>query len=386
MRRGLGVAAGEEESLAETEAVKEARAELPDDRTADLWISPELAAVASGDRQLSGLDTFLNQQATDGAAVSLSLREDSIELSVRSLQDPELADAAPDFFSTLPEFEPTLPESINADALAYLGLGSPSESAEELLDQAAKAAPEVLAGFERFSKRLAKQEGVAVEKELVPIFDGEVALTVEPTGGPESADPATPGVAPSLGTPYVALLADDIESEAALEVMAGLQAPIAAAIQPPGGNSGAAPPLFQTTEIGGVEAAALQVSSVVELTYAAFDDRLLIASSPVAVERAANVDDALADDDEFEEVAGTLPGDPSLLAYLDVRELITLGERIGLATDPAYARLAGDLRTLEAASLVVRREEDLLSTDVRISVGEREAPATDPPVLEVEPG
>lgn len=388
VRRALRVAAGEEEPLAEEPDAAAARELLPEDRIADIWISPELAAITALDKDLGGLDTFINEDATEGAAVSLSLRDDSIEVAVRSLQDPDVSEAAADFFSTLPDFEPELPESIGGDALAYLGLGSPSEAAEGLLAQAAKAAPDLLAGFERFSERLAKREGIAIERELLPLFEGEVAITVEPSDGPapDASAPATPGLAPEIGAPYVALVADGVDTEAALETMAGLQAPIAEAVAGSAADSGAAPPLFETREIAGVEAAGLQVSPVVELTYAAYDDRLVVGSSPLAVERARSVDAQLAADDKFEEATEDLPDDPSLLAYLDVRDLLTLGERIGLATDPAYARLAGDLRTLEAAALSVRRADDLLATDLRISVGEPEPAAPDPPVLEVEPG
>lgn len=388
VRRSLGVVAGDEEALADEVTVETARELLPEDRFADVWISPELAALATFEKSFRGLDTFVNEQATDGVAVSLSLREDAIEVAVRSLQDPELAAASPGFFATLPAFEPRLPGAIGADALAYLGLGSPSESAEQLLAQAAGAAPDLLAGIESFGERLAGDEGVDIQRQLLPLLAGEVAVTVEPpeTGGAEAGgDEQTPGLAPAVGAPYVALLADEVDAEAARAAMADLQAPIAAAVEGDGSGS-VSPPLFETQEIAGVEAAGLRISEVVELTYAAYDDRLIVGSSPVAVERARSVSASLGDDEKFEQVTEDMPDEPSLLAYVDVRDLLTLGERIGLATDPAYARIAGDLRTLEAAALSVRLTDDLLATDLTISVGEREVPAADSPVLEVEPG
>lgn len=383
VRRSLGL--DEATSLAAAPTLERLRDELPDERFAELYISPELAARASADRALRPFDAFVNQAATEGAVASVGLREEGIELAVRSAIDPGLSAARPGVFAALPGFDPQLPEAVGEDALAYLGLGAPGESAAALIAGAAGAAPDsLLGGIRRVADRLERREGVDLERELLPLLSGEVALTVEPpTGGEQDDDPAqTPGLAPVPGTPYLALLAEGVDDGRALETLARLQAPLAASIESGGGT----PPLFEAREIAGVDAFGLRLSPIVELTYAAFDDRLVIGTSPLAIERARAVDEPLAAGESFGQVTDGLGEDPSLFAYLDLRDLITLGERIGLATDPAYAQRAPDLRALEAAALSVSRSDTLLSTDLRIAVGEPLEPDPEPPVLEVEPG
>ena len=63
-----------------------------------------------------------------------------------------------------------------------------------------------------------------------------------------------------------------------------------------------------------------------------------------------------------------LPDEPLLIAYLDVRGLLSYAERSGLGEDTAYAAFAPDLRRLGSLGLTVTRDGNRLETDARILV------------------
>ncbi|MGB3099452.1 MAG: hypothetical protein WBB30_09195, partial [Solirubrobacterales bacterium] len=104
------------------------------------------------------------------------------------------------------------------------------------------------------------------------------------------------------------------------------------------------------------------------------------ATSPAAIERLASDEQPLADSDGFRAATESFDDQVSMLVYLDLPDLLSLGERLFLAEDPSYARYALDLRTLGAAALAVTYSPSQLSTDARVVVGEGEAPD-----LELEP-
>ena len=90
--------------------------------------------------------------------------------------------------------------------------------------------------------------------------------------------------------PYVSLIADGVDAERAARALAGLQTPVAKALAASGG---ARVPAFETARVAGVDAQSLLVNPDVNLTYAVFDDRLVIATDPLGVEQARAEGDGL---------------------------------------------------------------------------------------------
>jgi hypothetical protein len=345
---------------------------LPDSRLAELYASPGFLRALAASGQLGAFETFANSAESEGLAAAVSVDEEGIDLAVRSLQDAEQAESSGDFFAALPLFDPELPERLSADALAYLGVGDPGESAATLVGRAADTAPELFAGLERFDRRLRRRDGVNLERDVLPLLEGEAALTVEPTAPedrPESEDEEGTSLPDVPGVPYLALLAEGVEADEAAADLAALQGPIAAAVDPSRGQA----PTFETREIDGVEAHSLRLSPIVNLTYAIFDDELVVGTDPEAVERLRADPDPLADSETYERVTEPFGDEVSMLLYLDFRNLLTLGERAFLSEDPGYARYATDLRTLDQAAVAVRRTDGELATDLRVTVGEPDA-------------
>lgn len=372
------VAGGKGSSLEKNDAYEQIAGELPDDSAATGWLSPGLAKLAFGPRgPLSGLDTLVNSAAGKGLGAALSFGDGTVDLAVRSAQDPHAPAGEQDVFAALPEFEPSLADDLGADTIAYLGLGDPAADAGALITRAGDAAPKLFKGLRKFDRNLQNKDNVDLGQELLPTLDGESALTLEPQAERGSSKSGSE-LADQLPPPYLALLATDVDTQKALSDLADLQDPIAAEA-----GAGSKPaPIFTSTQISGVEAHSLELSPVVNLTYAGWDDKLVIGTSPVAVSRARSDDDPLSDSSLYQDVVDGLPDSASALLYVNSRELVSLAERLLLGEDPAYAQIAPDLRALTGLGVAVRSSDDELDTDARITVGEQVAPQQSPAVAQ----
>lgn len=346
--------------------------ELPEDRAAYAYVSSEGARAVFGSRGLEPIDTFVDSASTEGAAASLSADEAGLRLAVRSDLDPDRAGAAPGFFAALPSFTPSLTADIGPSSLAYLGLGDPQQGVGGLLDQAESSSPGLAAAFRRASRELGKQAGIDIGEDLLPLLGSEAALSLQPVAAGAGDD--VPGVTPDSATPYVSLIAKDVDPEDARQALARLQDPVAKALAK---RKNGGPASFETIQIAGVQAQSLAVSPAVDLTYATWDDLLVIATDSLGIEQARSLDTGLDESEKYRAVTADFPDAVSMTAYLDLTGLLNLGEQAGLATDPTYTTYAPDLRSLTAAALAVDGGEDHLDTDLSVSVGPRQTPQID---------
>ncbi len=351
--------------------------DLPDERLAYAFLSADGARALLSVRSLEPLDTFIDSAATDGAAAALTADESGVHLTVQSDLDPGRAEASPGFFAALPTFTPSLTADLGTGSLAYLGLGDPAASVDALLDQAKSSSPNLVAAFRQASDDLEKQTGVDLGRDLLPLLGSEAALSVQPVAA-AIGDPATPGVVADAGTPYVSLIADGIDPESAARSLAELQEPVAEALAP---TDDGRVVTFETIQVAGVQAQSLAVSPAITLTYATYGDRLVIATDSLGIEQARSTEDGLDQSAAFQQATSGMPESVSLLSYLDLVGLLSLGEQVGLAVDPTYTTYAPDLRSLTAAALSVDGGDDQIRTDLQIVVGPRQEPQIDAPPL-----
>jgi len=345
--------------LAEDSTADELRDELPEQRLAEAYLSEEAVAATAGDRgALGSLAPFVAPGASRGAAAALTATEEGLELAVRSGLDPERTASEPGFFAAFPEFEASLPELLPGRSLAYLGFGDPGATVQALLAQASAQAPGVAAGFEQLVRRLRREGGVDLERDLLDALGGEAALVV-------GAPPET------TARPYLALIATGVDEQRARRALAALQSPLAAAVDP---GSDLQAPVFGEVQVGGVKARSLRISPTVELTTAVFGGLAVIATDPAALRALAADQARLADSELFRRATDELGDDAqgSLVGYLDLGELVAIGEQLGLAEDPAYVTFAAELRRLEALGFTVSSSDELLGTDARLLVARSE--------------
>ena len=366
VRAVIDVATGADgaESLADDSVATRALDELPEHRFAEAYLSADgiRAFVASPRGELSTFAPLVGSTASRGAALAISAEEDGLSLATRSVLDPDRSDAEPGFFAAFEDFNPELPDELQPDALAYVGLGEASETIAGLVRQATVRAPGIAAGFTDLIENLRGDSDVDLQGDLLEALGGEAAFAVVPR---EAVDPEADAVSSaSTLTPYLELLADDVDEDRAREALARLQGPIARSF-----DSELGAPVFDQRRFGDLQAEVLRVSPVAQILYATLGSKLLVANDVAAVEwLAEGGDDTLADSDRYRETVDGLPDEPALLAYLDLRGLLAYAERSGLAEDTAYSTFAPDLRRLGSLGLAVSQDGDTLGVDARLLV------------------
>jgi hypothetical protein len=378
-------------SLDDSPPAAEVDDELPDDSLVQAYVSEQGAEeLFRAGAPLGSFEAFVNSDATRGAGLAVVVSDDTVEVETQSMLDAERLKNSPGFFEAFPHFEPSLADELSSGALAYLGLGDPEDSIKALLAQASAEAPGLVAGFEDFSKRVEEEGKVKLQSEVLPLLGGEAALGIEPPpqgaqggggGGdeeavqpqpPEGIEPGGPAPLPPepgelsfAGVPYVGFVADDVDEERARKALADLQVPIADAINPEGGTQA---PVFEGEDIEGVQARSLRISRTVNLTYALFDGRLVVATDPAGVKQVRAGGDSLSDSDAFERATDDFPDDLAAILYLNLGDLIALAEQQGLGADPAYALFAPEVRKLEGLGLAVTSDESAIGTELRVTL------------------
>ena len=126
-------------------------------------------------------------------------------------------------------------------------------------------------------------------------------------------------------------------------------------------------PTFGSADVEGISAATAQLAPGLELSYAAWDRRLVVSTTLegiAAVRRAKG----LPGSEGFDAVLDDRPSDLSAIVFLDLNQLLTLGEQAGLAADPRYLAVRDDLQKLRAAGAVIRREEDFTTAELTFQI------------------
>lgn len=354
VRAALGAGAGDAESLEGGQSG--VRDQLPELRFAEVYLS------RAGIRRLlvpnagptTQLETFVNYGATAGMAVALTLRDGGVEVELRSAQDPELLKESPTFFTELPEFEPSLMDAAGARALVFLTVGELGPSLSALLKNPGEEGRPLAQALRRLDRDLRADSQVSLLGDLVPSLGGQAALIVEPTDA----------------VPIATLVVEGVDSERASKALIALQKPLLRSLGT-GGGSGFVP-RFEERDIEGVSASSVRISPEVELTYALFEDRLVISTKPAGVASVRTDEARLADAEPYTGATGDLPDSPSALLFLNLDELLGLAEAAGLAEDPLYASLRDDIATVGSIGLAVTADETEISTDLFLAIDEED--------------
>ncbi len=313
-------------SLAVTADYAELIARLPSQRLATLYLSRSATGfLRSFDRTIASAATAAD---VDGDSMRVRARVRHVGAG-----GPCSATSGDD-----------LVELADPDAALYVELPSIACALRALAARFDSAA----AAMERFGNAARRRGGVSLEDELLPLLDTRGALI------------ATPGD----GGPVFTFVLDGVEEEQALDMLARLQPALIHLI---GAQELGQAPTFGSAEVAGVTAATAQLAPGLELSYAAFDGRLVVSTALegiAAVRRA----DGLSGSEGFDAVLDDRPSELSALVFLDLNQLLTLGEQAGLAEDPRYLAVRDDLQKLRAAGAVVSREEDFTTAELTFQI------------------
>ena len=228
--------------------------ELPDDRLAYAYLSPDGARALLGSRGLEPIDTFVDAAATEGQRPLADRRRS--RASARRAQRSRSRTGRQTRPASSPRCPPSSPASrptSDPASLAYLGLGDPRRSVDALLDQAevhlARARRRLPPGVAR--PRAAGR--VDIGKDLLPLLGSEVALSAA-AGGRRGSGSDRPGSGrrrfDPLREPDRRWSRRRVPPRRAL---AELQEPVAKALAPPENGRVA---VFETIQVAGVQARA----------------------------------------------------------------------------------------------------------------------------------
>jgi Protein of unknown function (DUF3352) len=348
--------------LASAPAASRVRDELPANRVADAYLSPAGVAAVAGRATgiLSSLAPFVAPGATKGTAAALVANADTIDLEIRSVLDPQRVRSRPGFFAAFAPFEEKLASRLPAATLAYVGFGEPGRVLTALLSQAGTEEPGLARSLTRVLRKARRAAHVRVRRDALPALGDEAALALEPA-------PRRSG-RPARRTPYVLYAGDGVNARRARTALARLQRPLLRSVG--SGRGGGHRPGIAAGNVAGTTTESLRISPALDLTYAVADGLLIAATKPAGVAAMLRPSgETLGATDTFGQATSGLGGNRSLLAYLNLRGLVAVGEQAGLSANPGYRALAPEVHRLEALGVSVASAPDDLETSVRLLVG-----------------
>lgn len=344
---------GRGDSLAKAKLFQQAYDGLPAGRVIDVFVSRDgvhrLLAPAGGILGLAG--TVVDQPALEAVGASVTASGGKAQLTVHTALDQALAKATP---ATFKPFSPELVSDVPSGTLAYLGLAGLDRAAARLLALAGASGVNG-AGLAQLAAgaraTLERRAGVDLDRDVLSVLRGEAALFV----------------LPAVPAPTLAVVAKTPDEKRTREALAKLQLPLARLFAPPSTGAGQAP-TFQDRDIGGVDAFQLRLTPTVELDYAVFDGKLVIATSLAGIRRIKDDKQSLSDDAAFQSVLSSRPSRVTSLVFLDFGQLLSLSERTGLGQDPAYLAVRDDLHRVRAVGMATSAGKDETTAEITIAL------------------
>jgi Protein of unknown function (DUF3352) len=350
VQSALDRANGRGDDLTQDPTYRRAMRGAPEDRVVDAYASAaglRRLLVPQGD-VVGSLAVLLDQPALEGVALSLVPEDEGLRVRAHSALDA----AAQRRTGRRPRpFEPGLLDAVPADAMAYLGLRGISGALGNLITAAAGGGQAGGVGplLQRLRRELSRETDGALERDLLGLLDGEVAVVIAQ---------ATP--APTLS------LVTDVESEdRTAAVLRRLQAPLLRLLTP----RGEAPPEWSAQDLGdGVRAWTLATPAGAEISYAVLEGRLVLGTGVDSIRRIKDAGDTLADSERFERVTEGSPDEVTSLGFLDFSQLLELGEQTGLNDSRDYLAARDDLQRIRAVGLSSRGDEGETTAEILLSI------------------
>jgi len=222
------------------------------------------------------------------------------------------------------EAAPRLVDDVPGGAVALLAGPSLTAAVEAARRAGAGAA------LETARTTLRDAASLDLDRDLLGRMGGEFAAWVEP----------------GAAAPVVTLAARTTDPGGMREVLARLQDPLARALA---GDQGATP-TFAARAIAGADAYTLDIADGFAPTYAVTGDTVVASTSPAGLEALRGRTPRLRAARGFRAAINRIPARIESLGFVDVRQLLALGEKTGLTAEV--------LRPVRAAAAVIEREKD----------------------------
>ncbi len=345
---------GRGRTLAADPTYRRAMHGLPTGRVADAFLTPggvrRLLEPQGGPLGVAGV--LLDQPALAGAGVALTAQDGDARLTVRSIRDPRLARNRP---ATFGAFAPSLTSAVPKNAMAYVGISGLDKAARRILSISAAtgaAGARIQRLLRTRARDFSRRTGVNVERDVLPLFRGEVALWL----------------ASSLPSPYLTLIARTTDEARTRAALGKLQAPLVQLFLPQTAQPGQAPTFAERDIGGGVQAFSLDLAPGVQINYAVFDGKLVISTNLAGVRAVKRADGSLTDNGAYQATLGHRPKRVTSLVFLDFSQLLGLGERTGLNASRNYLAARNDLRRIRALGASTSGGGTESTTELRLQI------------------
>ncbi len=339
VRSAIDVAAGASPSLAASAVYQRATAGEPAGRVARAY-----ASLAGVRRLLSpqggvvgALGGLLYQPALQGVALSVSPTAGGARVLIASALDPALVKL--NGAGTGP-FVPTLQNVVPDGSILMFDVRGLSRVAPGLLNAGTTAG--VAGGIGPLLSRLGvalAAEGVNVHQ-LADIFAGETAVAI----------------VPRASSPTLVIVARTAHPTQVRSQLAQLEIPLAQLFKTSGAGPGRVAQ-FKQSQVAGVTDHQVALANGLELNYAVFNGLVVLSTSSQGVAAVAQRTRTLAQDPGFRFALGKRPAGVTSLLYLDLREVLALGQQTGLISAATLGRLRPDLEAISSVGVTARRAD-----------------------------
>jgi hypothetical protein len=281
---------------------------------------------------------LLERPGLRAAAASVHAEPNGLRASVASILIPAVGEDALGF-------EPTLLSEVPDGTIAYLGARGLDSIFDQLAEIGAAGSVERVLG-----------------RELGSVGRRTLLRAIRPLLGRESALV----VSPPASLPVISLIVANTSREEGGQVVVALQPLLSRLLQAPSGA--AQVPTLVPRRIGGVDAVTLRVSPTLELTYAAFDDKLVVSTSAEGVRQLSGGGASLRANASFAPGLREFLRRPSSVVFLDLRRLTALAERAGLGDTPDYRAVQQDIERVGAVSAVTASKRSAQTAEIFLEV------------------
>jgi uncharacterized protein DUF3352 len=343
LRSGIDAALRPSRSLALDPIFIRARSNIPDrDRVLFGYASRRgLRGVLERRPGLAGrLARLADDPQLRGVAAALRAEKDGGRVFMSSALEPADAD---------PSYVPRLVKVVSGDALAFVDMRSAADVLQSVSSFAGRSLPFDL-GLRDLRTEIADAGGLRVLRELQPLLDGEAALFVSR----------------SAATPVITLVVDGVDDRDADTLLARIQPLISRLVRRESATGQVQ--TFRPQRIAGLDAASLRVNAALEITYAIFDGRLVVSTGPGGIRRIKLANTRLADNDLFAPgMRDDLDRVTSVL-FLDLEQLLALGEQAGLGGAAGYQGFKSDVSPVRAVSAITHVKAASKTAEIFIEV------------------
>jgi hypothetical protein len=322
-------------SLAAAPALVRARNALPDaDRLLYAYASRDGVRHVLGAQPgpLGRLAKLVDEPSLEGAAVAVRPEKKGFRVDYASaLRRKTIRD------SRERAFQPKLPRVVPRDAIAYFGERGADRIFERIRAVVGSNALSLPAGLRRLGTDLAGAQGARIRRALRPLLQEEAALFVSP----------------SDAAPLITLVVDQVDRQEAGQLIERFQPLLSRLIQRPVAGQ---VPTFQPRRIDGLDAATLAISPSLSLTYSIFGGRAVLSTSPDGIREVKSARSSIEDNQLFDSDLLNDPGTASSVVFLDLEQLLALGEQAGLGETSSYRTFKADFSRVEAVSAVTQNK------------------------------